>query len=934
MDNCAVTTDCIDELHWASGQLKGIFEPYGFKLQQFITNCSNLQSELDAEYERETNITNKLMGVQWNRENDTLFTKNINLDLNARSKRQVLSAVASQYDLFGYNLPIMNRCKLFLHNLQCRQDLSWDDALPDSDVKAWHNICKQVNSVKPFEIPRVCGRRTDKYNLIAFSDSSKDIFGIVIYCYNIITEDLSFLFAKNKIVSKQLEGKSIPSLELQAVSLAADCLVDLYKELSGELCICPIEIDALVLYTDSLIALQWIQAYNHKFDKMRGKSPFVLNRIEHINKICEEHSITFKFVSGVENPADFTTRVMSYNSLIKTNFYTGPEFVKSSNNITTLSDDILEVVVPNPLVLSSASVRVESVEDLEPKGCILNLDRFKSFSTVVKVMNFVFEFINKLKYKLSQRSTDFKHLHCQPLDFNFYNVSFKYILNIDQYEHFKDILDYFKLKNPNVKDMPNIIAQLNVYPDKEGILRVKSKCDKILRISRYNRSKFPVLISKQSKLANLIVHDVHIKMSHAGCYSVLHQVRREFWIPHIFSVVKKYLRRCITCKRFNARTIQLNQNAYREIRLEPSCVPFRHLYLDFMGPFNIYNNKVKSKVWILILTCMWSRGVNLKVCQDQSTPEFLRSLQLHCFEHGVPEICITDLGSQLTAGSNITRNFLKDYETEQYFKSFDCKTLTFEHYYKGHSQLGALVEVLVKTSKRLLFGAIGKNILELRQFEFIVCKTVHLINKRPVAYQASLRGDTGNDVPSAITPELLMHGYDLPSINLIPQLQAEETDNWDEPIEQIRNSYSKLQKVRTKLISLYNEEFLNTLICQAVDKKDRFRPVKHEKIEKGDVVLIKENFCKASDYPMAVVEDVVINDLGEVTGATLKKGKTGEITKRHSSNIIPLLKLENDLASKDNDSVSNNDSVVCKPKRHKRKAAIKSAEKTKKLLSD
>ena len=320
------------------------------------------------------------------------------------------------------------------------------------------------------------------------------------------------------------------------------------------------------------------------------------------------------------------------------------------------------------------------------------------------------------------------------------------------------------------------------------------------------------------------------------------------------------------------------------------------------------------------------------MCLIQSTSEFLRSLQLHCFEYGLPECCITDLGSQLTASSNIIHNFLKDYETEQYLKSFDCKTLTFEHYYKGHSQLGALVEVLVKASKRLLFGSIGKNVLEIRQFEFIMCKTINLINKRPIAFKEGLR-DSMNDVPNAITPELLIHGYDLPSINLIPQLQAEETDNWEEPVEYVKNTYFKLQKVRTKLVSLYNEEFLNTLVTQAVDKKDRFRPVKHEKIEEGDLVLIKENFCKSSDYPMAIVKDVIINDLGEVTGATLKKGKTGELTKRHSSNIIPLLRADKDFKTFDSAMVDQDQSSVCEPKRQKRSAAIESQRKTKKLLT-
>ena len=91
---------------------------------------------------------------------------------------------------------------------------------------------------------------------------------------------------------------------------------------------------------------------------------------------------------------------------------------------------------------------------------------------------------------------------------------------------------------------------------------------------------------------------------------------------------------------------------------------------------------------------------------------------------------------------------------------------------------------------------------------------------------------------------------------------------------------------------MYNEQFINQLIDQAINDKSRYKKVTHTPIEIGDLVLLKEACTKPSNYPMARVKRVTVNDLGEVTGAVVAKGATGEWVKRHSSAIIPLLRLK------------------------------------------
>ena len=488
---------------------------------------------------------------------------------------------------------------------------------------------------------------------------------------------------------------------------------------------------------------------------------------------------------------------------------------------------------------------------------------------------------------------------------------------------------------PNKKDLPPLISQLNVFRDADGILRVGSKFLKSK--SKSNNRYCPVLLSKESYLTKLVIREVHANFNHAGIYSCLSALKKEYWIPNIFSTVKKVVKLCVHCRRFNERTVKLNQSPYREFRMEPDTQPFSNIFIDYLGPFNVKLGSITDKVWILCITCLYTRAINLKVSMNMSTGEFLRSFSVHTFEYGVPQLVLSDLGTNFVSGANIIADFLNDVEVVSYFRDNGAKVTSFEHYYKGCSKLGSLVESLVKVTKRLIFGSIKNNVINVRDFEYLIAEVVHLANKRPIALLDSLR-DSSPDVPEVITPELLLHGFDLLSVNLVPHLQSIPEDaDWGPTgdytgTSQVTDIYSKLRKVRGELMKIYNEEFLCKLINQATDKSSRYSPVLHKKLSVGDIVLIKEVKSKPSKYPMAVVVELQVNVLEETTGAKLRKAN-GEIVKRHASVIIPLLS-DLGLPPAKLTGVDSNLEVPEKlNSRPLRRAAVESRKKTKSILS-
>ena len=199
MDNGAVISSDADYLQLAHTQLPLIFGKFKFQIQQCVTNCKNLQNLISESPQTESIV--KLFGMQWHTVTDEVCMEQIKLDKFANTKRTVLQSIASNFDLVGLALPILNRARLFMQRLQCKKDLGWDDELSNSLKNEWINISNQANNAKPVAMSMFVGDKSDSYDLISFTDSSQEAYGCVLYIVNKSKNFLSFLSAKNRLVS-------------------------------------------------------------------------------------------------------------------------------------------------------------------------------------------------------------------------------------------------------------------------------------------------------------------------------------------------------------------------------------------------------------------------------------------------------------------------------------------------------------------------------------------------------------------------------------------------------------------------------------------------------------------------------------------------------------------------------------------------------------
>ena len=88
---------------------------------------------------------------------------------------------------------------------------------------------------------------------------------------------------------------------------------------------------------------------------------------------------------------------------------------------------------------------------------------------------------------------------------------------------------------------------------------------------------------------------------------------------------------------------------------------------------------------------------------------------------------------------------------------------------------------------------------------------------------------------------------------------------------------------------VYHADFMVNLIFQAVDKEERYKPVLHNPINNGDIVLLVDKHLKQYRYPMGRFISVERNSIGVTTAARILKGDTREMVYRHVTSLILLL---------------------------------------------
>ena len=127
---------------------------------------------------------------------------------------------------------------------------------------------------------------------------------------------------------------------------------------------------------------------------------------------------------------------------------------------------------------------------------------------------------------------------------------------------------------------------------------------------------YPTLISHQCELA--LIGDAHLRTMHMRLQSTLTELRQRWWITKGRATVKKYLRQCIICKRYQGKPYELSRIPPIPTFKSDRCRPFKITVLVKSED----NTHTKIKRWVCLFTYLLIRNIHLEVVHDMSNVRF------------------------------------------------------------------------------------------------------------------------------------------------------------------------------------------------------------------------------------------------------------------------------------------------------------------------
>ncbi|GBN68892.1 hypothetical protein AVEN_157386-1 [Araneus ventricosus] len=377
MDDCLSGASDINQFMALKKELGELLLRGGMTLHKW---CSSASSESDLypfNYcEKQSPV--KTLGMMWNNCEDPFLFDISTSSTTEFTKRDVLSQIARLFDPLGLLGPVINKTKIFLQRLWLLQ-IEWSQKLPSDIAQEWSSFIASLSYVKHIEIPRIGLRPNPKEIILhGFSDASEKAYGAVIYLQSVCnsSDNNTFLLCSKYRVAP-IKSVTIPRLELVACLLLAQLTRKVLNALK-------LKIDQVLLWTDSTIALSWIDT------PPRLLKTFVSNRVAQIQELTKEYH--WAHITSKNNPADLLSRGIDAQFLVNNQFwFQGPDSFNSLNSEIELNQSDKNYLSEFKSK-DSVCLTVKTSALFDDVICISN-----NFQKLIRIISLIFRFINKCK---------------------------------------------------------------------------------------------------------------------------------------------------------------------------------------------------------------------------------------------------------------------------------------------------------------------------------------------------------------------------------------------------------------------------------------------------------------------------------------------------------------------------------------------------------
>jgi hypothetical protein len=327
------------------------------------------------------------------------------------------------------------------------------------------------------------------------------------------------------------------------------------------------------------------------------------------------------------------------------------------------------------------------------------------------------------------------------------------------------------------------ILQFNPFLDPAGVIRSHSRLTDIPGLS-YEKA-FPIILHRKADYTRLVVEAAHVDHEHpVGIHAMNAAIRNEFAIIGMGILCKQVQFRCTECRKLKAPVVYQQMAPLPKRRIGNKLKPFDNVGLDFAGPFNIKmgRGKIRKKVYVLVLTCMVTRGVHLEATGGMDTVHVINALSRFADVRGVPTTLTSDNQTSFRKADKEITEWYKTVDWEKVQQSTglgfkpDSNGIEWKFNPPTAPHFGGIFEIIVKALKRALKAVIGRADLDEEAFRTVVSKVAFMLNNRPIMKSGSIADQ------APLTPNSFVFG-DLASAVFPPDFPEDRRTDLDRKLK-------------------------------------------------------------------------------------------------------------------------------------------------------
>ena len=827
--------------------IKQCLEQGGFNLVKWMSNSREVLKSIPSE-DRAKGLKNldihhedlpkeRTLGVLWDVESDQIGFNVKEVDPKA-TRRNMLSVVSQVYDPIGITAPYTLKAKKILQTC-CKEKLPWDDPVSEEQHCQWNKWLQELPTLEELRFDR-CYKPKNfgtvvNTQLHHFADASKDGYGMVSYLRLVNDKgDIHTSFVTGKARVAPLKPHTIVKMELTAATTSVKVDTLLKKELD-------MDIDGTTFWTDSQTVLKYIK------NKKSRLPVFVANRVAVIQDGSDEEQ--WKYIPSAMNPADHASRGMKATELTSNKLWLkGPTFLEESED--TWSDysqpseaqesDGEEAYEGNNEVTSSAVITTEEDDPLKQV-----LEYYSDWTRLKRAVAWLLRLKKTLMQKAKHEESPGKSKY---LTLEELQLAEEVIIQRVQREAFPDEITTLE-RNQQINKTSSLC---NLSPIMcNGLLRVGGR---LHNAPITDEAKHPLILPKHHHVGDLIIRHIHQQCNHQGRNHTLAELRQRYWVINAATAVKKLVKRCIICRRQNARAGNQIMADLAPSRVKAEEPPFSFTGMDYFGPFEIKQGRSCKKRYGVLFTCMTTRAVHLEIAESLDTSSCINAIRRFISRRGPVKEITSDNGTNLVGANNELRQALRELKEEDIQNFATRRNIVWKFNIPAASHHGGVWERQVRTVRKILQAMLTEQHLKSasneEQLYTLFCEVESTINSRPLTTVS----EDPNDL-AVITPNHLLH---LKSPESFPPGKFVKQDQY------ARRRWRQVQYLADIFWNRWTKEYLSML----QQRQKWLKPQRN--LQEGDIVLIVDSNAPRNSWPVGRVQQVHLDKKGLVRSVTLK----------------------------------------------------------------